>query len=217
MITPDLTGKNKKAERINWLHDYLNSQVYALEYLPIPQIAILIDKLEEALDKNKQIFVLGNGGSAANASHFATDLGKGASDSLKKRFRIISLNDNVPWMTAISNDQDYENVFVNQLQNYARRGDIAIALSVSGTSKNCVKAIEWAKTNGLYTVALVGREGKYILAKMADLALPIKSSHFGVVEDAHMTICHMVAYYFMCSCVQKKKTPTRRRGCEITS
>ena len=108
-------------------------------------MAQLIEKLRVALKEDRQIFVFGNGGSAANASHFATDLGKGASDKVGKRFRVLSLNDNVGWMTALANDYAYEDVFVGQLQNYGKPGDLALALSVSGNSPNCVKALEWAK------------------------------------------------------------------------
>src|SRR6185369_15167913 len=116
----------------------------------------LIEQLGQALKNDQRVFVFGNGGSAANASHFATDLGKGSSDKVGKRFRVLSLNDNVSWMTALANDYSYEDVFVGQLQNYGRKGDIAIGVSVSGSSPNCVKALDWAKNTGLSTVALVG-------------------------------------------------------------
>src|SRR4029078_7982491 len=96
------------------------------------------------------------GGSAMNSSHFATDLGKGASDKVGKRFRVLALNDNVSWMTALANDYSYEEVFVGQLQNYGKPGDIALGISVSGNSPNCVKALQWAKKNGLRTGATGG-------------------------------------------------------------
>src|SRR4029078_6251554 len=102
-----------------------------------------------ACAEDRQMFVLRNGGSAANASHFATDLGKGSSDKLGKRFRVLCLNDNVSWMTAIGNDYSYEDIFVPQLENYGRKGDIALTISVSGNSPNCVKALDWSRKNGL--------------------------------------------------------------------
>jgi D-sedoheptulose 7-phosphate isomerase len=140
--------------------------------------------------------VFGNGGSAANASHFATDLGKGASDKLGRRFRVMALNDNVAWMTALGNDYAYEDVFVRQLMNYGRAGDVVLTMSVSGSSPNLVKAVEWARQNGLRTIALVGgRRGR--LAELADQVLVVGETHYGRVEDAHMGICHMLCYAFM--------------------
>ena len=142
------------------------------------------------------MFIFGNGGSAANASHFATDLGKGASDKLGKPFRVMSLNDNVSWMTAIGNDYAYEDVFVRQLQNYGRPGDMVLSLSVSGNSPNCVKALEWAKGKGLKTVALVGaKRGR--MAEIAEQVIVIDDTHYGRVEDAHMGICHLLCYAFI--------------------
>ena len=139
-----------------WYSDYVSAQKAALDSIPLAQVERVVEALRTALKDDRQIFCFGNGGSASNCSHFATDLGKGSSDKLGKRFRVLSLNDNVGWMTAIGNDYSYEDVFVRQLENYGRKGDIALTLSVSGNSPNCVKAIEWAKKNGLVTVALVG-------------------------------------------------------------
>ena len=139
-----------------WIADYLKAQKATNDSIPAEAVEQLIETLRVALKEDRQIFVFGNGGSAANASHFATDLGKLASDKIGKRFRVLSLADNVGWVTALANDYSYEDVFVGQLQNYARPGDIALGLSVSGNSPNCVKALEWARKNGLRTVALVG-------------------------------------------------------------
>src|ERR1017187_836358 len=139
-----------------WLADYIRAQKAAHDSIPVDAVAQLIEKLRVALKEDRQIFVFGNGGSAANASHFATDLGKGASDKTGRRFRVVSLNDNVSWMTALANDCAYEDVFAGQLQNYGKAGDFALGISVSGNSPNCVKALEWAKRNGLRTAALVG-------------------------------------------------------------
>ena len=114
-----------------WVADYLTAQQAAHDSIPIDAVAQIIGKFRAALQEDRQIFVFGNGGSAANASHFATDLGKGSSDKLGKRFRVLSLNDNVSWMTALANDYSYEEVFVGQLQNYGQPGDIAMGISVS--------------------------------------------------------------------------------------
>ena len=117
-----------------WTTDYIKAQKTAHDSIPVDGVAELIEKLRVALKEDRQIFVFGNGGSAANVSHFATDLGKGASDKVGKRFRVLSLNDNVSWMTALANDYAYEDVFVGQLKNYGQAGDIAFGLSVSGNS-----------------------------------------------------------------------------------
>jgi len=179
-----------------WISDYIKAQQAAHESIPVDGVAQVIEKLRDALKADKQIFVFGNGGSAANASHFATDLGKGASDKVGKRFRVLSLTDNVPWMTALGNDYSYEDVFRGQLQNYGKPGDLAIGVSVSGNSPNCVKALEWAKNNGLKTIALVGaKRGR--MAEIAEQVLIINDTHYGRVEDAQMGILHMLCYAFM--------------------
>ncbi|MCI0539805.1 MAG: SIS domain-containing protein [Verrucomicrobiales bacterium] len=180
----------------NWISEYVRAQKAALDSISVEAVAKLIGTLQRALAEDRQIFVFGNGGSASNASHFVTDLGKGASDKLAKRFRCLSLNDNVSWMTALGNDYSYEDVYVRQLMNYARPGDLAMTMSVSGSSPNVVKAIEWAKANGLHTIALVGgKRGR--LAQLAEQVIVINSEHYGRVEDAQMGICHMLCYVFM--------------------
>src|SRR5213596_2124103 len=179
-----------------WITDYLNAQKAAHASISVDAVEHIIEQFRQALKEDRQIFVFGNGGSAANASHFATDLGKGSSDKLGKRFRIISLNDNASWMTALGNDYAYEDVFVRQLMNYARPGDLVLVMSVSGDSPNVVKAVEWANTSGVRTVALVGgQRGK--LAEIAGQAIVINDTHYGRAEDAHMGICHMICYAFM--------------------
>lgn len=180
----------------HWLAEYVHAQKAAHDSIPLDQVAALIELLRKALKEERQIFVFGNGGSAANASHFVTDLGKGASAKLAKSFRVLSLNDNVSWMTALANDYAYADVFAGQLKNYGRPGDIAMALSVSGNSPNLVKAMEWAGKNRLLTIALVGG-GRGRIAEMADHVIVIDDLHYGRVEDAHMSICHMLCYAFI--------------------
>src|SRR3954464_9414989 len=140
----------------NWISNYITAQKAALDSVPVEGIAAIIKTLQQALHADRQIFVFGNGGSASNASHFITDLGKGSSDKVGKRFRCLSLNDNVSWMTAIGNDYSYDDIFYRQLENYGRKGDLVFAISVSGNSPNAVKALEWSKKNGLESIALVG-------------------------------------------------------------
>ncbi len=179
-----------------WITNYLKAQRTANDAIQPEAVGRLVETLRRVLQEDRQIFVFGNGGSAANASHFATDLGKGASDKVGKRFRISSLNDNMAWMTALANDYSYDEVFVGQLKNYGQPDDLAFGLSVSGNSPNCVKAFEWAKQNGLQSIALVGaRRGR--MADLADQCLVINDTHYGRVEDAQMTICHLLCYAFM--------------------
>lgn len=185
-----------------WIDQYLAAQKSSLDAIPRDAVARLVDKLRQLLADDRQLFAFGNGGSAANVSHFITDLGKGSSDrvtatgSSPRRFRCLSLNDNVSWMTAIGNDYAYEDVFLRQLQNYARPGDMVLALSVSGSSPNVVKACAWAKANGVYVAALVGAK-RGDVAPHADELVVIDDSHYGRVEDAQMAICHMLCYAFI--------------------
>jgi len=179
-----------------WISDYIRAQKTALDSIPADAVAQLIDRLRGILKEDRQIFVFGNGGSAANASHFATDLGKGSSDKLGKNFRVLSLNDNVSWMTALGNDYAYDEIFVRQLRNYGKPGDLVLAMSVSGNSPNCVKALDWAKEHGLHTVALVGaKRGR--MGEIAEQMIVINDTHYGRVEDAQMGIAHMLCYAFM--------------------
>ena len=179
-----------------WLAEYFRAQQVAQSSVPLDQVAGVIADLRSALLADRQVFVFGNGGSAANASLFATDLGKGASDKLGKRFRVLSLNDNVPWMTAIANDYEYADVFVRQLENFARPGDLILSVSVSGNSPNCVRAFEWARQHGLKSIAIVGaKRGK--MAELADTAIIVGDTHYGRVEDVQMNILHTLCYAFI--------------------
>ncbi|RAJ94262.1 D-sedoheptulose 7-phosphate isomerase [Larkinella arboricola] len=179
-----------------YFKQYLIHHQAAIDSIPVDQVERIVSLLKICWQEDRQLFVFGNGGSAANASHFITDLGKGASDKLGKRFRCLSLNDNTAWLTALGNDYSYDDVFAGQLQNYAQPGDLVLTMSVSGSSPNLVKAVQWANDHGLTSVALVGgKRGK--LADLAHEVIVIDSEHYGRVEDAHMTICHMLCYAFM--------------------
>ena len=179
-----------------WIADYLEAQKRAVDSVKPAEIAALVETLRVAWSQDQQIFAIGNGGSAANASHFATDLGKGSSDKLPQRFRVLSLTDNVAWLTALGNDYSYDDAFVRQLQNYARSGDVLLAASVSGNSPNLVKAFEWANEHGLETAVIVGaKRGR--LAEIARQTIVIDDTHYGRVEDVQMHILHMLCYAFM--------------------
>ncbi|GAB4018750.1 SIS domain-containing protein [Spirosoma sp. KCTC 42546] len=179
-----------------YFKNYLDQQKAAYEAIPIDQVEQLINLIKKCWEDDRQLFAFGNGGSASNVSHFITDLGKSASDIMGKRFRCTSLNESVSWITALGNDYAYEDIFLRQLQNYARPGDLVLTLSVSGNSPNVVKAVQWANDNGLTTIALVGaKRGQ--LADLAHESIVIQDEHYGRVEDAQMTICHMLCYGFI--------------------
>jgi D-sedoheptulose 7-phosphate isomerase len=179
-----------------FVENYIEQQRAALNSIPVDEVEKLIKTYQKALKEDRQIFVFGNGGSACNSSHFVTDLGKSSSDNTYRRFRCISLNENLSWITAIGNDYAYEDIYVRQLENYARPGDIVMTLSVSGSSPNLVKAGEWCKQNGVYLIALVGGK-KGEMAELADHVIAIDSTHYGRVEDCQMHICHMICYAFI--------------------
>src|SRR5271166_6456629 len=140
----------------------------ALDRIDTEKVALAIDWLRQARDDSRHIFVCGNGGSASTASHFACDIVKGASYRQEKRFRIMALTDSLPTLTAYSNDVSYDCVFVEQLRNFAERGDVVMALSGSGNSANVVHAINYANSIGCRTIALSGRDGGR-LAPLAQL------------------------------------------------
>jgi D-sedoheptulose 7-phosphate isomerase len=168
----------------------------ALQSIDLEKVDRAIEILGEARDQGRHIFVCGNGGSAAMASHFATDLVKGASFGRQARFRILSLVDSIPTMTAYSNDVSYECVFVEQLKNFAEAGDVVLAVSSSGNSLNVVRAIEYGNSIGCQTIALTGCSGGK-LGPVAQLNIQVPHAHTGRIEDSHGVILHMIGYYFM--------------------
>ena len=185
---------NNKLEK--WFDEYVDNYSNALKVITRETLSPIIAKFADACKDDKRIFVFGNGGSASNSSHFVTDFAKGVGDATGIKTRVISLNENVSLMTAISNDYSYDEVFSKQLANLAEPGDIVFTMSVSGNSPNLIKAVEWANKHDLHTIALVGgKKGKlYDLAKQA---VVIDSLHYGHVEDLHMFICHIITYSFM--------------------
>jgi D-sedoheptulose 7-phosphate isomerase len=191
-------------EIYTWLNVYVNKQKAALDSIPMDKLAMIIERVANAWKNDRQIFVFGNGGSAANASHFATDMfrvahGERVSSWMKRNpARCMSLTDNVPWITATSNDFKYADIFVRQLMTFARPHDMVIGLSVSGNSENVVSAFEWAVTNNLEVIALVGtiEQKNALMLPFANYSIKIDESHYGRVEDVQMAICHMIAYIF---------------------
>lgn len=175
---------------------YKASLLEAIQTIDLPRVEQAIGLLTQAREDGRRIFVCGNGGSASTASHFATDMVKGASYQREKRFRILSLVDSMPTLTAYSNDVGYECVFVQQLQNFARENDVVMAISGSGNSPNVLHAIEYANSIGCKTIALTGRDGGR-LGAMAQLNIQVSHPHMGRIEDGHFIVMHMIGYYFM--------------------
>jgi len=168
----------------------------AIDTLDLSKVSRAIEILAEAREQGRCIFTCGNGGSASTASHFATDMVKGASYQREKRFRIMSLVDSIPTLTAYSNDVAYECVFAQQLENFAQAGDVLMAFSGSGNSPNVLRAVEYANSIGCHTIALTGREGGR-LGPMAQLNIQVSHPHMGRIEDGHFIVMHMIGYYFM--------------------
>ena len=181
---------------IEFIRGYLAELDATLRALPHGQVADIIDAISDARDRDAQIFVVGNGGSAATASHFAVDLGKGASLGAERRFRVLSLTDNVPWITALGNDLSYADVFVEQLKNYARPGDLLLAFSGSGNSENVLRAVRYANSIGCRTIGLAGFAGGR-LREEAQECVVVSSDNMGRIEDGHFVIQHLIVYYFM--------------------
>lgn len=175
---------------------YKSSLLQALDTIDLTKVDQLIAVFAKARDEERTIFVCGNGGSAATASHIACDIVKGASYGRNSRFRIMALSEQVPTMTAYANDVGYDAVFAEHLRNFAKPDDVLMTLSGSGNSPNIVRALETANELGCYSVALTGRDGGKA-APLADLNVHVADDHMGRIEDGHMVICHMLCYHFM--------------------
>jgi D-sedoheptulose 7-phosphate isomerase len=173
---------------------YRDHEIEKWHELDLNAVASIAKTLENAESKGNQVFVIGNGGSAATASHIATDWAKTSERNGKRTLRCMSLVDNVPFMTAIANDLGYEEVFVRQLRTYLRRGDVVVMISGSGNSPNVVKAAKFAKKAGAVTVGMTGFSGGK-LRRLVDMCLHVDSDQYGVIEDLHMAAGSILAFY----------------------
>tara|TARA_B100000212_G_scaffold148758_1_gene111806 strand:- start:5455 stop:6051 length:597 start_codon:yes stop_codon:yes gene_type:complete len=173
--------------------DYLK---ILIDQLSVENVSKFINLILETRENNKTIFFIGNGGSASTASHFVNDISLG-SRQFEKPFRAISLCDNQAVITAIGNDDGYENIFLQQLQTQAKAGDVLVAISASGNSPNIIKAINWSKNNNIVTVGLSAFDGGE-LARLSDLNIhvPTQIGEYGPAEDLHMVICGLVGSFF---------------------
>ena len=170
---------------------YFETVVQVIANMPFPAIDRIVNVLHQAYESNRMIYVFGNGGSAALASHFACDLGKGAANGSSKRFQVLAFTDNVPLLTAWANDARYDDIFAEQLINFVRPDDIAFAISGSGKSPNVLKALKTARDAGAFTIGLTGFQGGD-MKSLCDLCLVIPSDNMQIIEDLHLSVTHAV-------------------------
>lgn len=179
-----------------FIDNYFSELKRTIDELDIKQITTAVNILITAYNANKKVFILGNGGSASTASHMACDLGKGTLkrvyDNKEKRFKVISLTDNVALITAYANDLSFDNIFLQQLRNLVNKGDVVIALSGSGNSKNLIKAVEYARKRKAKIIGLLGFTTGGKLGSLVDCAIIAKSNHYGPCEDIQLILDHVI-------------------------
>jgi D-sedoheptulose 7-phosphate isomerase len=171
--------------------NYITLLQQTIDQLPKDKIVRVIDLLYSARFSGRQVFIMGNGGSASTASHFVCDLSKNTRREGWPRYKVIGLSDNIAVFSAYANDEGYENVFCEQLANLLLPDDIVIAISASGNSKNVVNAIQYAKDQNAFTIGFTGFDGG-ILGTLVDINLHINSDIIEHVEDLHLVLEHMI-------------------------
>jgi D-sedoheptulose 7-phosphate isomerase len=180
---------------MTFVEAYRRQVLEAISSIDLDRVEQAIHWFREAREQGRMIFVAGNGGSAATASHLVCDLVKDVSFGRDLRFRAMALQDAIPTATAYANDVGFSEGIVETLRNFAQAGDLYMALSGSGNSPNLVKGLEWANAHGLRTLALTGRDGGK-LGAAAQLNIQVSVPHMGRIQDAHHVICHMLSYAF---------------------
>jgi D-sedoheptulose 7-phosphate isomerase len=177
---------------------YLRDLERLLTDVDVDAVARIARFLCAARDDGGTIYIAGNGGSAATASHWANDLGKATKCAGRGSIRVMCLSDNLPWLTALANDEGYERVFAGQLENFAGPGDVLIVLSASGNSRNLVEAVDLANHRGLVTIALLGFDGGILKERVSDYVwLPTDRGAYGLVESGHAVLCDIVTTCLM--------------------
>lgn len=174
------------------IETYLNKLKNVYDALDREQINLAMNAILKAYDEKRTIFIFGNGGSSATASHYVCDFNKGVSINLEKKFRLICLNDNVPSLMAIANDCGFEKIFKMQLESLMNDGDYVIAISGSGNSKNVLEGVEYAKSRNGTIITLTGYSGGKLLP-LADYPIHVDVENMQLAEDAHMMICHLIS------------------------
>lgn len=162
-----------------------------LDEISVQEVKTIANVIYEGYLKDKQIFIMGNGGSASTSSHFACDLSKSTAIVNKRRLRVHSLNDNISLMTALSNDIGYDKVFEEQLINHINSHDVVIGISASGNSKNILDAMDYSKQRGAITIGFIGFEGGSLYNKV-DYKVLIRSMDYGIVESIHLALEHLI-------------------------
>jgi D-sedoheptulose 7-phosphate isomerase len=176
------------SEYLQKIHDLLNR-------MDVGAIDEAISIIEEAWRNSRQVFVIGNGGSASTASHYACDLNKNTAHPDYPRLKVMSLCDNMALFSAIANDHGYEHVFTEQLKHFFCAGDVLLGISASGNSRNVIEAFEYAKTAGGRTIGVTGFTGGKI-RELAECAIYIPSDEYGPVEDVQLMVNHLITEYF---------------------
>ena len=175
------------------IRTYIEEERQVLESLDENEISIVMNVLEETRLSGNRVFICGNGGSAATASHFTCDFNKGISYTQKVKYNFECLNDNVPMMMAIANDISYDDIFSEPLKNKMHKEDVLLAISGSGNSRNVVKAVQYAKSIGSKTIGLVGYDGGKV-KELTDYCIHVNINNMQIVEDVHMIMDHVMMF-----------------------
>ena len=169
--------------------EYFNRLKNTLDKISKDDLNTVMNELVKAKDEGRQVFIMGNGGSAATASHYVCDFNKGISLGKEKKFKFICLNDNIPTMMAIANDLSYDDIFKYPLQTYYNEGDVVIGISGSGNSEDVVRAIRWANENGATTIGLTGFSGGKV-KQLCKYNVHVPIDDMQITEDLHMVLDH---------------------------
>lgn len=179
----------------NSIREYLNRDIEAFNKLNIDEINTAMEAIYHAWERGSTIYVMGNGGSAATASHMVCDFNKGVSLNTGRKFKLICLNDNIPIITAIANDISYDKIFELQLKDVVTKDDLVLAISGSGNSKNIINAVTYAKSIGTKIIGITGYHGGK-LRELADYHLHVPVDDMQITEDFHMIFVHMMIRLF---------------------
>lgn len=177
------------------IKEYLLHEIETIQSLDISAIDAALQLLKQTYEKEGRIYVFGNGGSSATASHWQNDFNKGVSEALEKKFHFVCLNDNVPTVMAIANDIGFEEIFRFQLRGNLKDGDIVLAISGSGNSPNVINAVEYAREHGCKVIGLTGYDGGK-LKKLSDVSLHVPVQSMQIAEDMHMMLDHLIMSVF---------------------
>lgn len=173
---------------------YNEEYIEVLNQINEKDIEQLYNQIKKARDNGKTIYMMGNGGSATSASHWVCDFTKGTNVEGKTRIKMICLNDNTPTFSAFGNDVSYDDVFVEQLINFLEKDDLVVGLSVSGNSENIVRALKYTSNNSGNTFSIIG-DFNGNMKKYSDSVLEVPSKNYGIVEDVHMYVCHLLSQF----------------------